>query len=50
MRNLEIKEVQEVRGGNGKATETIKTNAQTALDTCGVGNVDSVTTDGFKCK
>ncbi len=52
MRNLGVREIQEVNGGNEGATSTtddVRTNAQTAKETCGAGNVKSVTSTGFEC-
>jgi hypothetical protein len=51
MRELNVSEMKEVNGGEGEtASEAVRKNAQTANDTCGKGNVKSVTKDGFECK
>ena len=56
MRDLKLKEIIEVQGGNGEgesqptASETVAANAATAVAVCGAGNVASVTVSGFACK
>ncbi|WP_158447840.1 hypothetical protein [Aquimarina longa] len=49
MRNLKIEEVLEVKGGDGEVA-TIKEITKIAEETCGQGNVKSVTTKGYECK
>ncbi len=50
MRELNINELILVNGGTETASEAVRKNAKTANETCGVGNVKSVTTTGFECK
>ncbi|WP_158447841.1 hypothetical protein [Aquimarina longa] len=50
MKNLEVKEVQNVRGGDGDIA-TIRANTKTAIKACGgKENVKSVSTTGYSCK
>ena len=45
MRELNVNEIEQVNGGS-----ELSDNAKIALDTCGTGNVKSVSKDGFECK
>tara|TARA_B100000809_G_scaffold254392_1_gene291530 strand:+ start:319 stop:477 length:159 start_codon:yes stop_codon:yes gene_type:complete len=52
MKELATHEMEQVNGGNEGQSDTdkVRENARTAVDTCGAGNVKSVTTEGFECK
>ncbi|MEH8017442.1 hypothetical protein MN202_09365 [Rheinheimera muenzenbergensis] len=51
MQELTFEQVEVVSGGEGQSTsDAVRENAKTAGDTCGAGNVKSVTKDGFVCK
>ena len=51
MRELNVNEIEQVNGGEGEtSSEAVKANAKVAVDTCGAGNVKSVSKDGFECK
>ena len=53
MKALEGTDLLVVTGGAGSGPSTaelIRENATTAVDTCGPGNVKSVSTTGFSCK
>ena len=51
MRLLETKEIEVVAGGTAADdAAAVRANAQTAENTCGKGNVASVSTTGFSCK
>ncbi|MBD3585476.1 hypothetical protein HHX48_07010 [Salinimonas sp. HHU 13199] len=45
METLKQEHLSKVTGGN-----SVKENAKIAVDTCGAGNVKSVSTSGFECK
>ncbi len=49
MRDLNINETMLVNGGT-ETTDAVKENARTAVETCGAGNVKSVSDTGFECK